>query len=365
VGRTFYTESPYGGIAFRSERRPGDVRIPNYVFDIWMPLLGAVAIGVYGTYCRLEMGGAVKKITLASLAKACRIGVERLGKINAQLEECGFIRVNKPTGTARLMHWTTEIVVLDPPTDISQELLHKYAAPSGYEVLTPWLAESPENPNGFSDEPRQESRSDPNPEPNIETLDILEPLSIEDNGAAFQAAREPSPVEDLVYVDADDVWGQGTDPPTELEKLLQHSFGFRDKRMARGQAKRLLQAVTVGDKKNPGRLKELPGPAALYDSDPDFADYVAEGIKWALGPDSFGDKPMSLAARRNACIGWIRKYDRPFNGWLARKEGGNGTDRRRDASTGRGKRVTEKPPRKKDKYWKQIERWLEKEPAAL
>ena len=119
MGQKLYHPTANGGIQFRSERKPGDVRIPNYVYDLWMPLLGAEAIGVYAVYCRLEMGGSVKKITLGELANACRIGKGKLDEINDRLQTCGFIKIVKPTGAARLMHWTTEITVLDPPMTVS------------------------------------------------------------------------------------------------------------------------------------------------------------------------------------------------------------------------------------------------------
>jgi len=193
------------GICFRSERRPGEVRVPNYVFDLWLPLLGAEAIGVYSLYCRLEMHGAVKKITLADIATACQVGKDKLRKINDLLQACGFIEVRKPEGAARLMHWTTEIVIKDPPTEVSKDLIERFRP--GYQVLTTWLVDEadggkgqeaepiqalkmaqtglPGDPNGSSGGPKQVLRTtqisppdDPNRSPNIATLDILNPLNV-------------------------------------------------------------------------------------------------------------------------------------------------------------------------------------------
>ena len=121
-----YQDTDNGGIEFITHRRPGDVRIPNYVYDMWMPVIGSDAIGVYGVYCRLEMKGGVKKITLSTLAKACRIGVKKLNSINDKLEKCGFIKVTKPQGAARLMHWTTSIEIFDPPQKVSNEFIKEY-----------------------------------------------------------------------------------------------------------------------------------------------------------------------------------------------------------------------------------------------
>jgi len=180
MGRKFYAETESGGTIFRTERKIGDVRIPNYVYDIWLPILGAQALGVYAVYCRLERQGSVKAMTQAKLARACRMGTGKLSSINEQLEDCGFVKITKPAGKARLMHWTTEITVMDAPQEVSRAIKDKYAPASGYEILTPWLeSESPENLDGFSGEPEQVPPETPNEEPNIAPLDVLYPLDVE------------------------------------------------------------------------------------------------------------------------------------------------------------------------------------------
>ena len=121
MGKKLYEQEEAGGICFKSERRPGEVRIPNYVYDLWLPLLGATAIGVYAVYARLERQGVTKGKSLRELAASCRVGDRKLGIINAALAECGFIRLKKPEGHTRQMHYTTEITVLDPPDFISKE----------------------------------------------------------------------------------------------------------------------------------------------------------------------------------------------------------------------------------------------------
>lgn len=35
-GKKFYSETENGGVIFHTERRIGDVRIPNYVYDMWL-----------------------------------------------------------------------------------------------------------------------------------------------------------------------------------------------------------------------------------------------------------------------------------------------------------------------------------------
>lgn len=189
MGKKFYTQTD-AGVSFKSERRPGDVRIPNYIYDMWLPLLGSDTIGVYSVYCRLEREGVVKQLTMQRLARTCRIGKSKLARINDELAHCEFIRIVKPTGKKRLMHWTTEIIILDPPQFVSQELIDEFALKTGYEVLTPWLMKDeaglPEDPFGSSDIPDQVSHEDPNGFPSIESLG-LNPLGIEEEPQTSQS----------------------------------------------------------------------------------------------------------------------------------------------------------------------------------
>lgn len=132
-------EATEGGIRFTSDRRPGEVRIPNYVYDLWLPLLGATTLGVYTLYCRLERENVVKGLKLNDIARICRIGKVVLQRINDTLAECKFIKLVSPEGHKRLAHLTTEIIVLDPPSQVSKEIID-YCKPNGdYEPVTPWL----------------------------------------------------------------------------------------------------------------------------------------------------------------------------------------------------------------------------------
>jgi hypothetical protein len=108
------------------EARMGEVRVPNYVYDLWMPLLGVEAIGVYAVYLRLMRGRVVKGIAQADIARACRVGNRRLAIINQTLEQCGFIAVSKPTGADRVQHFTTEITVNEAPCQISQATINTF-----------------------------------------------------------------------------------------------------------------------------------------------------------------------------------------------------------------------------------------------
>ena len=186
MGKKLYEYTPEGGIKFISHRM-GQVRIANYVYDIWLPIIGAKGIAVYGVYCRLEREGTVKAITQADIAKACRIGTNTLAQVNEQLEECGFIKVSKPEGHKRLMHWTTAIDVYDPPKEVPAEIVKKHEHPQGYEALSRWLV-APEIPTGSSGTTEQSLDETPDSGSKIVSLGLntlevtqdLPPLTIDD-----------------------------------------------------------------------------------------------------------------------------------------------------------------------------------------
>lgn len=151
AAKKLYTESESGGIRVISGRKIGEVRIPNYVYDLWLPLIGGDALTVYGVYCRLERGKTVRAFTMRDVAKACRIGDKKLTEINTMLSDCGFVVVQKPIGKARANHFTTEITTLNPPRHIAAYLIEKYEIKSGYEPLSAWLLDDEsETPNSVS-----------------------------------------------------------------------------------------------------------------------------------------------------------------------------------------------------------------------
>lgn len=206
------------GIRFVSDRRPGEVRIPNYVYDIWLPLLGADVIGVYSMYCRLERQDTIKKITLDVIAKACRIGKATLYKVNEKLQDCGFITVTAPTGNKRAHHFTTEITIKDPPQFASTQIIEKYQSPAGYEPLSAWLVlESDEVPVNTSEVLTGTSRSsnwnDEDVLVRTSTMlqpSVLQPSSIESNAGAAQVSHSDNDAT-ASYIKA---WleGQSTQP---------------------------------------------------------------------------------------------------------------------------------------------------------
>ena len=189
MGKTVYEKMSEGGICFKSDRRSGEVRVPNYIYDLWLPLLGATAIGVYSAYCRLERQGQVRGKSLRDFSVACRIGVSKLDKINTQLRELGFIKTEKPSGWKRLAHWTTTITVLDPPSEVPKEAIRNLAHPQGYEPLAHWLV----NQTGTPIDPNGSIKADPNGSTKIASS-ILNPLSLHaaraENKIPSRAAEE-------------------------------------------------------------------------------------------------------------------------------------------------------------------------------
>lgn len=217
-------QASQAGIRVVSGRKIGDVRIPNYVYDLWLPLIGGDALSVYGVYCRLERANVVKAISLRDIAKACRIGDNRLEKLNLLLQECGFIVVQKPKGKQRGQHYTTEITTYNPPHKIAAALIEKLKPPSGYVPLSAWLVEPPtetpndvssdelakrqtefgETSNDFSPKRQMTSRETPNDVSNVvATLVVaalgLQPLEVASTGgelvAGIPTAMPASPEE--------------------------------------------------------------------------------------------------------------------------------------------------------------------------
>ncbi len=225
-GRKFYHPTAEGGIRFSSERKAGYVQIPNYVCDMWTPILGVAALGVYVNYARLEREGSVKAITLDDLAAAFRVGKKTLMDINDKLADCGFIRVDRPTGHKRLMHWTTNIAVLDPPQEVSAQLIEKYG-PKRYEVLSPWLCatEVLDRTSGSSTQTRPEV---PDGTSKIESLGIETLERIEEESASPAASASSSPLSFDSSSGSSRIATRSTDEPNAPKKEGQSSSASPD-----------------------------------------------------------------------------------------------------------------------------------------
>jgi hypothetical protein len=177
--KTLYITDENGGLTFHSDRQSGEVRLKNYVFDLWLPILGAEGIGVYGVYCRLEREGTVHGMTMKKIARACRIGTSKLAEINSKLVKYRFVSIVSPNGAKRLMHWTSEITVHDPPSTLDMvEIDADDLPPGGYSILTPWLTDS-QIPLGIAGMPKQEYAPSQSGSPRLQPV-LLQPLDIAD-----------------------------------------------------------------------------------------------------------------------------------------------------------------------------------------
>ena len=160
-----YETTASGGFRVVSGRKIGEVRIPNYVYDLWLPLLGGEAIAVYGVYCRLERAKVVKGISFRKIAVACQIGDAKLNSINDMLTDCGFVTIKKPEGRARGQHLTSEITTLDPPRKLSPEIIEKYKGKRGYAPLSEWLVSGEDDTPDSGSYSENRDAPDPQPEP--------------------------------------------------------------------------------------------------------------------------------------------------------------------------------------------------------
>jgi DnaD/phage-associated family protein len=204
------------GIEFKSERKPGEVRIPNSVYDIWMPLLGIEVIGVYAVYCRLEREGQVKGLTQPQIATSCKIGTRRLDDINDILQEHGFIAVYRPDNKQKSKHEKTQITIKDPPTFVKSEFITKHdeGRKVKYMPLTAWLVEdSTALSNDYAPRSQMEMRSSESAlsngnagalsngnAPSIATLKDIATLELQPSTARSSAA--PLPVVTASTLDA-------------------------------------------------------------------------------------------------------------------------------------------------------------------
>jgi DnaD/phage-associated family protein len=139
--KKLYFQTRDGGVEFRSEKKPGEVRTPNYVYDLWTPLLGATVIGIYDILCRLKRGSKLH-MSIAEMAKSCGVGKPVLNNALSLLAKCGFIEVAKPTTKAEFRKGVkTCITFLTAPQKVSKALIEELAPDGDYQPLAPWLME--------------------------------------------------------------------------------------------------------------------------------------------------------------------------------------------------------------------------------
>ena len=304
MGKKFYSETEQGDTIFKSERRVWEVRLPIYVYDMWLPIIGAVGMGVYSLYCRLEMNDQVKGVSQAKIAKACRIGTRKLAKINEQLEDCGFIRVEKPEGHERLMHYTTVLVVLDPPQTVSKVIKEKYQPPSEYEILTKWLeADPPEMSNDISEDVKQKCVKESDDNANVVTLG-LEPLDLEVPPSKPKAEPSKKSISAVLR-------GTLTKSDDEIERsplaeYIGQQFGST---VPPGQCNKLALGYT--EQLPGGKKRKHPSPDELWVSHPLYPQWVEERIAYIKG------KPTgSNHAQRGKAVNAVCQYKGNHYAWL-------------------------------------------------
>lgn len=275
--------------------------MPNYVYDLWMPLLGIEAIGVYAVYLRLMRDSVVKGIAQSDIARACRVGNRRLAIINQTLEQCGFITISKPTRADRVRHFTTEITVREAPRQISPAAMSAFYTneKNAYQPLTTWLLEGDEGgenqmsddtqvnviwhveemPNDISVNAKWHVEEMPNDTPVVATSIVatpesLQPLSLQSSSRA--CAHEGAP-------EAPGETTTTTHAPVNMQEMLHENGKGQDAEKAPAPSGDTPAAPPTP----PPSSAPPPSPGALAD-DALWRAYVAGGGIDAVPVSAFG-----------------------------------------------------------------------------
>lgn len=174
-----------GTVEVNSESAKGHVRTPNFVFDLWLPVLGLTALGVYQTYLRLARNGVVSGYKQKDLARRLGISYNTLTKANGALVSHGFIHIEEVKGAGRLMHKTLSIKVLDAPTKIKID---------PEDTLSPWLCVSEVQKEGSPSVNLSASGGTHFEPPGLEDLNLqlLQTSSVEDLDSTYLDPYTPS-----------------------------------------------------------------------------------------------------------------------------------------------------------------------------
>ena len=305
MGKKLYTTMKNGDISIRTQRTDPHVRIPNYVYDLWLPIIGATGIGIYGVYCRYERGECVKGLSQAKIAKACRVGTKKLAEINMMLEDCGFIEIEKPSGHERLMHWTIEITVLDPPTTVSKTIKEKYQPPSKYETIPSWLVEdASEKLGNNADDATQQYDKELGNNAKIESLG-LNHLDIEVPPPEKPEAEHP-PINVSRLLRGTLTKGEEEETPSQLASYIEQQFNSV---VPSGQRNSLARGYT--EQLPGGKKRKHPSPDELWLTHPQFPEFVEKQITWVKGKAS-----GSNHAQRAKAVNLICRYKGNKHAWL-------------------------------------------------
>ncbi len=282
---TLYNTQKDGSVEFRSEQTGWVVNIPAYILDLWTPLLGSDAMGVYLAYLRLERDGVIKGMTFKKLAIKCRIGSDKLARINEWLVDCGFIRIEKPEGWQKLAHFTTKVIVLNAPTTVPAEAIEKYRPKDKdgnnteweYEPLSDWLFEdrtdAPKDLNGFSGVPNQVLDKDPNRDANIVFSSVLD-SSISFDGA--EKTPHPSRPQSKRRLPPSAVSSPSGESPEAKPSALETWVATTSKKKLTVPMRRDLDLPTYYWDKEANAQVASPSPNVLFDTNPAYRDWLIQ-----------------------------------------------------------------------------------------
>lgn len=136
------TDDEYFLVIDRRSRK--EVGVPPEVTDLFMPIVGAAAIGLYVAYCRISSLQNIPEKGVGSvryMARACRMGKTTVAKATEKLVACGLLAIEKADSWERSRHITNHIAVLDPPMKPAKEVL-EHLGPKDYEPMCAWLYEA-------------------------------------------------------------------------------------------------------------------------------------------------------------------------------------------------------------------------------
>ena len=122
-GKTAYRLTEHGQVVVvdRPHLTNGAI-VPNYVVDLYLPIVGYVGLGVLTMLYRfVNCGKHQLRLDLHKQAKVGRVGFRTLERSLDLLQECRIIDVTKPQGLDRRFHRRTVIELLDPPTEVPQQ----------------------------------------------------------------------------------------------------------------------------------------------------------------------------------------------------------------------------------------------------
>jgi hypothetical protein len=144
--RPYRVSEPDGIVIIDRRQTTNGAIIPNYVVDLYLPIIDYVGLGILTSLYRLAREETII-LNLVKHAAAGRVGYRTLQRTFDVLEECRVLAVSKPVGRDKAVHKRTVIELLDPPLTVPP----KYASMVESRTLTRWLIEGVQLSNNNSD----------------------------------------------------------------------------------------------------------------------------------------------------------------------------------------------------------------------